>query len=89
MRALGGVRPQPVHRPEQQLVPGGTLEVEMGVVLPGEPDPAVQLDPLTGSGPQSFQRLREGEPTDPLPAVDRPSGVVGGRLGRLDRKSVV
>jgi hypothetical protein len=34
---------QPVRGAEQQLVGHGALEVEVGVVLPGDGDPAVLL----------------------------------------------
>ncbi len=54
-------------------------------MLPGEPDPAVQLDRLPGRTPQRLQCLREREPAHPLPVRGRPGGVVGGRASGLHR----
>ena len=71
------MRPEPVHRPEQQLVTGGALEVQLGLVLPGEADAAVQLDALGGGRTEGVEGLGEGEPADPLPlwAVEEVSAV--------------
>lgn len=52
---------------EEQFVAGRALEVEVGVVLPGEADAAVQLDGLGRGGAQRFQGLGEGEAARPLP----------------------
>ncbi len=57
----------------------------MHVVLPGEPDAAVQLDPLGGGPAQGLQRLGQGEPARLL-AVGGGAGpgrVVRRRAGRL------
>lgn len=62
------MRPQPVRGAEEQLVPGGALEVPLRLVLPGEPDAAVQLNALGGGRAQGFEGLGEGEPTDPPPS---------------------
>ncbi len=52
----------------------------MGVVLPGEPDTAVQLDRLARRQPQRLQGLGQRQPA----LLRIPRGVVGGRPGRLD-----
>ncbi len=62
----------------------------MGVVLPGEPDAAVDLDALRGAAEEGLRavRLRDGRRRRELRVVARvghAGGVVRGRSRRLDR----
>src|SRR5207253_6107300 len=74
--------------PEQELARLGPLEIQVGVVLPGEADAAVDLDVLGGGVEVGVRAVGLGQGGDDgqLVAVlgRSPTGVVGGRLGRLD-----
>src|SRR6266550_3871298 len=63
------------------------LEVQVGVVLPGEADAAVDLDVLGGGVEVGVRAVRLGEAGDGRQLVVElgggPARVVGGRLGRL------
>ena len=73
---------------EQQLRALGSLEVQVGRVLPGEPNAAVDLDVLGGSVKVGLRAVALGQRRNlcqlVVHLVGAPTGVVGGGLGRLD-----
>src|SRR3546814_20454038 len=73
---------------EEQLGALGPLEVQVGGVLPGEADAAMDLDVLGGGVEVRLGAVGLGQAGDRGELVVElgraPGGVVGGRLGRLD-----
>src|SRR5687767_5781539 len=73
---------------EEDLGALGPLEVQVGIVLPGEADPAVDLDVLRRGVEVGLGAVRLGQGGDDRELVvvlrRRPAGVVRRRLRRLD-----
>jgi hypothetical protein len=85
---LGGDPCTPARRPAEELAHrGGTAQVPVGVVLPGEPDPAEDLDEVLGTGERCLGTEGAGDRGSEhvLGRVpDGTRGVPGGGTGLVD-----